>query len=290
MERGIPVLGIDPADGPAEAAIRRGVPTLKTFFGRDLARQLRSQGEMADVFIANNVLAHVWDLNGLVEGIGMLLKNDGVAVIECPYVADLIEHCEFDTVYHQHLCYFSVTAADKLFRSHGLFLNDVRKVAIHGGSLRMYVGHHDQPSARKLQMLEDEARNDLTSAPHYQDFAGRVAEIREGMRSIVSSLKAQGCRIAAYAAAAKGTTMLSYCGIDARDIEYVVDLNSYKHGRYMPGSRIPIVPVQKLMEDRPDYCVILAWNFAAEIMKQQSAYTAQGGRFIVPVPAPRIME
>ncbi|MEZ5353551.1 MAG: class I SAM-dependent methyltransferase [Bryobacteraceae bacterium] len=288
-ERGIPVLGIDPAKGPAEAAMKRGIRTLHTFFGRDLAWQLRGEGEMADVLIANNVLAHVWDLNGLVEGIGALLKDDGVAVIECPYLADLIAHCEFDTIYHQHLCYFSVTAAANLFRRHGLFLQDVRRVAIHGGSLRMYAGRQDQQSSAVTRLLAEEAAAGMGDPAYYEAFAGRVEAVRRGMRAILEELKESGARIVGYGAAAKATTLLSYCGIGLGDLEYIVDLNPYKHGRFMAGNRIPIVPASRLAEDRPDYCVLLAWNFASEIIRQQSAYVGAGGRFIVPVPVPEIV-
>ncbi len=288
-ERGIPVLGIDPAPGPVAAACAKGIETLQAFFGSQLAAELAAAGKRADVIHANNVLAHVADTNGFVEGMATLLKDDGVAVIEAPYVRDLIDHGEFDTIYHEHLCYFSVTALKNLFERHGLFLNRVEPLSIHGGSLRLFVEKHPRASASVTGYLETERRLGLTRLDYYADFRVRVARIRSELVAMLQDLKRRGARIVGYGAAAKGTIMLNYAGLGADILDFVVDRNVHKQGRYIPGVRLRIEPPQRVLETQPDYVLILPWNFKDEIMTQQREYRRRGGRFIVPVPRPTIL-
>jgi SAM-dependent methyltransferase len=290
VEAGVPVLGIDPARGPAEAAQKAGVPTLNAFFNAETARRLAAEGKKADVILANNVLAHVDGINAFVEGFAILLKEDGIAEFEFPYLRDLIESCAFDTIYHEHVFYYSLAALEPLFGRHGLFLNDVQRIDIHGGSLRLTVSKRTGKSGRLEALQAEEAALGMDRIEYYRSFAERVAGLREKLRSVLLGLTRGGSRVAAYGAAAKGVTLLNYLGIGGETLVYAVDRNTHKVGKLMPGLKLPVRAVETLLSDRPDYVIILAWNFGAEIMQQQKDYVAQGGRFILPVPEPLIVD
>jgi hypothetical protein len=291
-QAGIPVLGIEPARNVALVAEReRGVRTISEFFGEPLARKLVADGQRAAVLHANNVLAHVADLNGFVEGFRVLLAEDGVVVSESPYLRPFLEHVEFDTIYHEHLYYYSLTALDRLFRRHGLVIVDCEPLAIHGGSLRIFACHegYRQVTPRVQALLEEEARWGVHTQEPYAQFAANVERVKRDTIALVRRLNAEGKRVCAYGAAAKGTVLLNTTGLGTTDLEFVCDRNPHKQGRLMPGVHVPIVPAERLAADRPDYCLLLAWNFAEEILKQQAEYRAKGGQFIIPIPKVRII-
>lgn len=290
VEHDIQVLGIEPTDGPAKVASDSGIDTRKIFFTSKVARELRAEfPQGADVFLGNNVLAHVPDLNGFVEGIRTVLNSNGLAVIEAPYVVDLVDHCEFDTMYHQHLCYFSVTALDRLFRRHGLFLNHVERIPIHGGSLRLFAEPKEDVQESVKKLLRQERERKVNRIDFYRDFAQRVATVKAGILEILGKLKGEGKTIAGYGAAAKANTLMTYVGIDTDILDFVADKNEFKQGKYFSGSHLAIRPPESILDSMPDYVLILAWNFAEEIKKDQDEYRQKGGRFIVPIPEPRIL-
>ena len=290
VQAGVPVLGIEPAANIARAAEARGVRTVVDFFGDALAARLRAEGIRADVVHANNVLAHVPDLPGFARGLAAILADRGRAVIEVPYVRDLIDNREFDTIYHEHLSYFSLTAVQRLFARHGLSVVDVERLRIHGGSLRVTAAHRGTPiSAAVEALLDEEERDGLTRLAFYTRFASAVADLRRSLTALLADLRAKNQRIAAYGAAAKGSTLLNFCEIGPDVLEFVVDRSPHKQGKYMPGVHLPIAPPSRLMETRPDYVLLLTWNFADEILAQQAAFRGLGGRFILPIPDVRVV-
>ena len=286
-EAGVRVLGIEPARNIAKVAVEEhGVATICEFFSTELAAQLAARGEQADLLHAHNVLAHVADLNGFVAGIATVLKPDGIAVLEFPYVRDMIDKCEFDTIYHEHLCYFSLSALVSLFERHGLTIANVESIPIHGGSLRIFAGISAGCSRGQAveSLLAQERACGLDALPYYSDFARRVEAVREALCARVAEIRAAGQRVAAYGAAAKCTVLLNYCGIGADQIDYVVDANPHKVGRYVPGAGLRVEPIGKLLEDQPDYTLLLVWNIAKEVLIQQAEYVRRGGRFIRVIP------
>ena len=289
VEAGVPVLGIDPAAGPVAAARQHGIRTIQAFFGADLARELAAEGKHADMMIANNVAAHVDGINDFIAGFAILLKEDGIAEFEVAYLRELIEKCEFDTIYHEHLFYHSLLALEPLFARHGLYLNDALRLSIHGGSLRFRVSRVPGKTERLIALLEEERALGMGTLAFYQSFSRRVDILRHQLTSLIQEKRGGGARLAAYGAAAKGATLLNSMKLATGTIEYVVDRNPHKAGKYLPGVRIPIRPVDELMSDLPDYVLVLAWNFASEIIDQNREYRARGGRFIVPFPETAIV-
>jgi SAM-dependent methyltransferase len=300
-ERGIPVLGIEPAVNVARIAMdERGIPSICEFFTQEIAQGLLGTNQQADLIHANNVLAHVADLNSVVRGIEVLLKDTGIAVIEVPYVGDLIDHCEFDTIYHEHLCYFSLTTLDQLFRRHNVPIFDVERLPIHGGSLRIFASktrpksgqgsNGGKPQSRAVrEMLRAEKERGMDSISFYKEFALKVGSLRERLVMMLNGLKREGKRLAAYGASAKGSTLLNYFGIGKETLDFVVDRSTFKQGRYTPGTHLPIYAPETLLKEPPDYVLLLTWNFADEILVQQAEYLRRGGKFITPVPEPKIM-
>lgn len=293
----VPVLGVEPAGNIAAAAREAGIRTEAVFFGAAVAQRLVADYGRADVVHANNVLAHVPDLRGFVRGLRALLKDEGVISIEVPYLKDLLDNVEFDTIYHEHLCYFSLTALQRLFGSEGLRIAGVERLPIHGGSLRVFAVRdeaarstdfpHDWAAVEAL--LAEEAAWGVSLPETYEGFSARVNALKASLLSLLRERKASGRRIAAYGASAKGSTLLNTFGIGADLLDYVVDRSTVKQGRYTPGTHLAIYAPEKLLDDRPDDVLLLTWNFAEEILAQQAAYRAGGGRFIVPVPEPRVV-
>jgi SAM-dependent methyltransferase len=292
LEMGVPVLGIDPSDTVAAAAEKIGVPTRVEFFGETLAEELASEGRRADLIIGNNVLAHVPLLNDFVAGITTLLKPAGTVTIEFPHLLRLIEHVAFDTIYHEHYSYISLFAIEQVFSRLGLRIYDVEELPTHGGSLRIFAAHSRRDdlsdSAALRAVREQESAAGLPELSTYLRFAERVEECKRSLRSFLENAKRNGSTVAAYGAAAKGNTLLNFCGVTRDDISMVADRNPHKQSKFLPGTHIPVVSPEHLMQAKPDYVLILPWNLEGEIRRQLAGIAAWGGRFVTPVPLVRV--
>jgi len=292
VSRSIPVLGIEPAANIALAAEHKGVPTLVRFFGTQVAQELVGQGTQADLLVGNNVLAQVPDLNDFVAGMKLLLKPDGVVTMEFPHLMRLMAENQFDTIYHEHYSYFSLLTVEDVLAKHGLRLFDVEEIPTHGGSLRVYACHAESRSHavcdRIAELRSRETAAGLCTLSQYAAFGKQVEETKYKLLSFLIEIKRQGKSIVGYGAPGKGNTLLNYCGIRRDFIDYTVDRNPYKQGKYLPGSRIPIFAPERIQQTRPDFVFILPWNLKDEIMAQLSFVREWGGKFIVPIPEVRI--
>jgi 2-polyprenyl-3-methyl-5-hydroxy-6-metoxy-1,4-benzoquinol methylase len=287
-QRGIPVLGVEPAANVAEAAIKKGIPTVVKFFSEETANELLTEKKQADLLIGNNVLAQVPDLDGFIQGIKVLLKPQGIITMEFPHLAKLIDGNQLDTIYHEHFSYFSFMTTEKIFASHGLTIFDVEELPTHGGSLRIFARHDENksfPITRHINELRDrEKREGFADLNKYLLFGEKAKETKRKLLSLLISLKRKKKSIAGYGAPGKGNTLLNYCGIRTDFLEYTVDRNPYKQGKFLPGTHIPIFHPDKIIETKPDYLLILPWNIKDEIIRQMCHIGSWDGRFIVPIP------
>lgn len=293
VKKGIPVLGVEPAANVAVVAEQKGVPTVVKFFGRSTARELATEFGKADLIIGNNVLAQVPDLNDFVGGMKISLKLEGVITLEFPHLLQLINQNQFDTIYHEHFSYFSLVAVEKIFARHDLRLFDVEELPTHGGSLRVYACHTEdatKPVSKQITELRNREENaGLYQIDHYFNFGEQVKETKRKLLEFLIKAKRKGRSIVGYGAPGKGNTLLNYCGIRTDFIDYTVDRNPYKQGKFLPGTHIPIHDPQKIMETRPDYVLILPWNFKDEIMEQMKGIREWGGKFLIPIPEVKVI-
>ena len=296
VERGIPVLGVEPAANVAEAARKLGIPTEVRFFGRETARDLLARGFAADLLLGNNVLAHVPDLDDFVGGLSILLKDEGVLTMEFPHLMQMVDCNQFDTIYHEHFSYFSLVAVERVFAAHGLELFDVEELPTHGGSLRIFARHEAAPgkapgerSPKVARLLARERAAGVETLGYYAGYSETVRETKRALLDFLIREKRAGKRIVGYGAPAKGNTLLNYCGVRADFLDYTVDRSPHKQGLCLPGTRIPIRAPEAIFETRPDYVLILPWNLRDEIAGQMAGIRDWGGRFLVAIPSVRLL-
>ncbi|MEV2907363.1 class I SAM-dependent methyltransferase [Paenibacillus larvae] len=293
-QSGIRVLGIEPAGNVAEAAIERGIPTVIDFFGSKLASELTRQGRGADLLIGNNVLAHVPDLNDFISGMKILLNENGIITMEFPHLLQLMLHNQFDTIYHEHFSYFSLLTVKHVFASHGLVIFDVEELSTHGGSLRIYAKHETdgtkQETERLRKLIEQERTYKLDTLQAYLVFSEQVKQVKRDIWKCLIGLKNKGKQMVGYGAPAKGNTLLNYCGVGKDVIDYVVDRNPYKQGLYLPGTRIPIYPPDRIRETEPDVVIIMPWNLSDEVITQTGYIRQWGGQWLRLIPEPEVLE
>jgi hypothetical protein len=290
---GIPSYGIEPAVNVAKVAVEQGVPTVVAFFGKAISRDLVAQGRGADLIMANNVFGHIPDINDFVAGMKCLLRAGGTISIEIPHFMRLMENNQFDTIYHEHYCYHTLIADTRIFESHGLRLFDVEELSTHGGSIRMFVCHQDDPrpvTDSVMTLIAMERSRGLDKVETYLAFGEQVRETKRKLLTFLIAAARAGKRVAGYGAPGKGNTLLNYCGIRTDLIEFVVDRNPYKHGKFLPGTRIPIFSIDKIDEMKPDYVLILPWNLKEEIVSQMAHIRSWGGQFVVPIPEVKVLE
>jgi hypothetical protein len=289
FDRGVVrVLGVEPARNIAAMANAAGIPTLDEFFDEGIAREIAAKHGRASAIIGNNVVAHIDNLHGLMDGVTTLLDDRGVFVAEFPYLVDLLEKTAYDTIYHEHLSYFSVGAVDDLASRHALRLIDVRRVGVHGGSIRMFISRDGEPSADVKKLLALEEESGLRAGRPLRPFVDAVRRQREDLKRVLREIRSSR-RLAGYGAPAKGNTLLNYCEIDGSVLDFIVDRSPLKHGLLTPGTHIPVEAPERLMASDVRDTLLLAWNFADEILRQQNDYRSKGGRFIVPIPTPRVV-
>ena len=287
-EKNIPVLGIEPAANVAKVAKEKGIPTITKFFGVNTANELKKEGKQSDLIVGNNVLAHVPNINDFVEGMKILLNSNGIITMEFPHLMQLIEKNQFDTIYHEHFSYFSFYTVIQIFEKHNLKIFDVEELTTHGGSLRIYVTHIENSthilSNTVKNLLDKEMKFGITDMSTYTNFQENIIKIKNQLLNFVLSVKNEKKKIICYGAAAKGNTLLNYCGIGKENIEYVVDVNSHKQGLYLPGSHLHIKKPEEIKKDKPDFLLILPWNIKEEIMKDISFIHDWNGKFVIPIP------